>query len=80
MNIQLIDGQFSSAEAAGLVSEFIQVKIKFHEQRIIDAENAEDVKMRETKIKQLQQQLHEFRKQALETKRNVRLNGIIQAD
>lgn len=80
MNIQLIDGQFSSAEAAGLVSEFIQVKIKFHEQRINDSENAEDIKMRESKIKQLQNQLHEFRKLALETKRHVKLNGTIQTD
>lgn len=80
MNIQLIDGQFSSAEAAGLVSEFIQVKIKFHEQRIIDSENAEDVKMRESKIKQLQQQLHVFRKQALAANRNVKLNGTIHID
>ncbi len=80
MNIQLIDGQFSSAEAAGLVSEFIQVKIKFHEQRIIDSENAEDVKMRESKIKQLQHQLHEFRKQAQTANRNIKLNGTINID
>jgi hypothetical protein len=80
MNIQLIDGQFSNAEATGLVSEFIQVKIKFHEQRIIDSENAEDVKMRESKIKQLQNQLHEFRKQAREANGKVNLNGNIQID
>jgi len=61
MNLQLIQGQFSTQEAIDIITQMINVKIKFHESKIDSAHNEEDIKMREQRIKQLQQHLHESR-------------------
>ncbi len=62
MNIKLIDGQFNSHDALNIISDMIGVKIKFHEGKILDSSSEEDIKMRENKIKFLQNELHELRK------------------
>ena len=54
MNIQLIEGQFNKKEALELITQMIHIKIKFHENKINNNSNEEDVKYRETKIKNLQ--------------------------
>jgi hypothetical protein len=41
----------------------IHVKISFHEEKIRDAKTEEDVKMRESRIRQLQRDLYEIRNQ-----------------
>jgi hypothetical protein len=67
MNIQLIDGNFSQNEALELLTQLIHVKIKFHESKIEKSQNEEDIKMRERRIKQLQQSFYEA-KQLILTK------------
>ena len=62
MNIKLIDGQFQSQDALHIISGMIGIKIKFHEEKIQHSNNEEDIKMRENKIKFLQNELHELRK------------------
>ena len=61
MNIQLLQGNFIAAEATELLSQLIQVKIKFHENKINGTHNEEDIKMRERRIKKLQHDLQEMR-------------------
>ncbi len=61
MNIQLIKGQFDAAEAIEMITQLIHVKIRFHENKINNASSEEDIKMRETRIKQLQKDLYELR-------------------
>jgi hypothetical protein len=61
MNIKLIQGQFSAQDAIDIITQMINVKIKFHENKINNAFAEEDIKMREKRIKQLQQQLQESR-------------------
>jgi len=63
MNIQLIQGQFSNNDAIDIITQMINVKIKFHENKIAQYANEEDIKMRERRIKQLQKDLYEARKQ-----------------
>lgn len=63
MNIQLLKGYFSSAEAAELITQMIHVKVRFHESKISNDSSEEDVKYRETRIKELQRDLFEFKKQ-----------------
>jgi hypothetical protein len=63
MNIQLLKGHFSSAEAAELITQMIHVKVRFHESKISNDASEEDVKCRETRIKELQRDLFEFKKQ-----------------
>lgn len=61
MNIQLIEGQFSANESIAIISEMIQVKIRFHESKIKSTHGEEDIKMREKKIKHLQNELAKVR-------------------
>lgn len=57
MQMQLINGQFNAIEAIGIITEMVQVKIKYHENKIKESHNEEDIKMRERKIKALQNEL-----------------------
>lgn len=61
MNIQLIKGSFTANEALEIISQMIQVKIRFHENKIGTIKNEEDIKNRESKIKQLQHDLARIR-------------------
>lgn len=59
MDIQLIQGKFSAKDALDILTQMIHVKIKYHENKIQQCTNEEDIKMRETKIKRLQKDLFE---------------------
>ena len=61
MNIQLIQGQFSGQDAIDIITQMIKVKIKFHENKIAKSDGEEAIKMREKRIKDLQQDLHTVR-------------------
>ena len=65
MNIQLLNGHFLSLEAIDLLAQFVQVKVRFHENKIEKSQNEEDIKMREKRIKQLQQDFFEAKQQLL---------------
>lgn len=58
MTIQLIKGEFPKSDALSLLSQLIQAKINFHEQKIQGDMSEEDIKYREQKIKNLQTDLH----------------------
>ncbi len=62
MNIQLIQGNFSSRDALEIITQMYHVKIKYHEGKISHTSNEEDVKFREAKIKSLQKDLFDVRK------------------
>ena len=64
--IHLIDGRYSAAQTAELVTQLVQVKISFLENLIQKSSEEEEVKMRETRIKALQVELREL-KQAIST-------------
>lgn len=57
MQIQLIEGEFNKADTLELVSQMIQVKIRYHEKSIQKNSSEEDIKYRESKIKFLQDEL-----------------------
>lgn len=76
MKIQLIEGSFSPNDAAELLSQLIQAKIKFHENKISILDAAEDTKVRENKIKRLQHELSEIRTY-LNGNENVQLSAEI---
>lgn len=61
MQLQLIHGQFSKDEAIDIITQLINVKIKFHENKIDAQSNEEAVKMREKRIKDLQHELQQAR-------------------
>jgi hypothetical protein len=61
MKLKLIEGDFSQKETIDLLTQLFQVKIKFHEDKVKNSTTEEDIKMREQKIKYLQNNLAEAR-------------------
>lgn len=76
--MQLLQGSFEAQDAIMLLKDLVHVKIKFHENRIANINQIEDIKFREAKIKRLQNQLQ----QAVDTIKNshqktIGLDGMI---
>jgi len=61
MDVQLIKGQFLPDDAISIITEMIRIKIRYHEDKITALSNEEDIKSRESKIKQLQHELQRVR-------------------
>lgn len=78
MTINLIKGSFNTKDAMELINQFIQVKIKFHENKISNTHNEEDIKMRESRIKQLQDDLHNARKYIKAGEKNIVIESEIE--
>ncbi|CAM3485156.1 hypothetical protein FLLO111716_13685 [Flavobacterium longum] len=76
MDLQLLKGQFSATDAIDLLTQVVQVKIQFHERKIERTHNEEDIKMRETRIKELQDGLHAA-KTALRNQQSCALESTI---
>lgn len=77
MNIQLIEGNFRSNDALDLITQMIQIKIRYHEGQIGQNDNEEDIKWREAKIKRLQNNLFELRSNIGSTRKGVQLSAVI---
>jgi len=54
IQVKLADGIFFSGDAASIIRGMIEVKVKFHEDKISRLSNMEEIKMREQRIKELQ--------------------------
>lgn len=80
MNIEFINGQFNTTEAIELITKMIQLKVKYHENKIDNSTSEEDIKFREVKIKSLQNQLFEFRKSIEAGQDKVTLNSIVHLE
>ncbi|MCY7421407.1 MAG: hypothetical protein LH478_06640 [Chitinophagaceae bacterium] len=80
MTIQLIQGQFNATDALALITQMIQIKIKFHENKINGESNEDDIKSRESKIKRLQKNLHEIRQEIAATGKLVTIHSTIEIE
>lgn len=80
MILKLIDGDFTPSETIDLVSQLYQVKIKFHEERINNSYNEEDIKMRERKIKSLQNNLGEAKALLKSGNKNFHIDSTINIE
>ncbi len=78
MNIQLIHGEFDSKEALEIITKMLNVKIKFHENKISKDCSEENIKSREAKIKRLQNEQYEIRKFIESHDESVKLNSTIE--
>jgi hypothetical protein len=77
MELHLIDGQFACADAINLVTQLYEVKIKYHTDKIAGSHNEEDIKMREQKIKLLQQELTKSREYILKQANSVVIHNTL---
>ncbi len=78
MNLQIIKGNFENTDAIELLSQLVNVKIKYHEGKIDITRNEEDIKQRENRIKQLQYELAEAKKYLSENSDNINLNCTVE--
>lgn len=74
MKIQLLQGNFNVVESIEILTKLVQVKIQFHEQKITKASSEEEIKMRERRIKRLQDELAEARNTIEKKNMTVNLN------
>lgn len=80
MQVELIKGQFSAADALDILSQMIQVKIKYHESKIEASSNEEDIKYRETRLKNLQAELALVRSKLSGSDQPVTIHSTIHLD
>lgn len=73
----LINGDFNPQDALDIITRMVHVKIKYHESKIHDALNEEDIKMREKRIVDLQRDLYEIRREIGARKENISLKAEI---
>lgn len=60
-SLSLLKGVFSRQDALDLITQLVEVKIRFHEKKMKDLVEVEDLKMREKRIQSLQSELHALR-------------------
>ena len=77
MNIQLINGEFSSNDTLELITQLINTKIKYHENKIATINNEEDIKLRGSRIKHLQNELSDLKSKILNNNGNLKLEATI---
>jgi len=78
MIIQLIEGEFNPKDAIELITQIINTKIKYHENKIANGCSEEDIKYRESKIKALQKELFNLRNDIGKKTGNVTINTTIE--
>ncbi len=78
MKLQLIHGQFTAQDAIDIVTQLTNVKIKFHENKIANSDGEETIKMRENRIKDLQQDLRNVREHILSNGESISMESAIQ--
>lgn len=77
MTIQFMEGEFTMEDASTLLQNFVETKIKYHEAKVSTSDNEEDIKYRESKIKNLQNLLNEIKKILVNKNKPVTLEGVI---
>jgi peptidoglycan hydrolase CwlO-like protein len=80
MDIQLIQGEFNPKDALELLTQMIHIKIKYHENKIVNNSTEEDIKSRESKIKKLQKELYELRENINSKNKSYLIEGTIKID
>ncbi len=78
MELSLIKGQFTAEDSLELLNQLVQVKIRFHENQIKAGAEEEDVRMRESRISELQRELADIRKKIMSGDSRVEMNAVVE--
>lgn len=70
-------GAFSGPELLALLEPMVQTKIRFNESKIDAAATEEDIKMREARIKQLQQDWQAIRQEMSQAPGLLKVNAVV---
>ena len=77
MIIQLMQGQFKPTEAVEIISQMINIKIKYQESKITASCSEEDIKNRESKIIRLQKELNDAKNSILSKNEELKIDASI---
>jgi len=77
MTLQLVQGDFSRIETMDMIVQMFELRIKFHENKILSSHNEEDIKMRENKIKFLQEELYQAKTYIVDKEEPIAISCII---
>ncbi len=75
LQLSLLEGVFSRQEALDLLSQLVEVKIRFHEGQMKNLTEVEDLKMREKRIQALQSELNSLREELVQSGQHVALSS-----
>jgi len=75
--MQLIKGSYSKNDALEIIQQIVGIKIKFHEDKIAASDSEEDIKMRETRIRDLQNDLTAFRIAIKQHSGSINMNSLL---
>ena len=79
MDIQLIKGSFEAKDASELLNKLFHCKIQYHESKIQnELLNEEDIKMRERRIIELQNELNAALAKVREKESAIAINATVQ--
>lgn len=78
MHLQLIEGQYTVQESIELLTQLLQVKIKFHESKIEQTSSEEDISYRESRLRYLQQELANLRSLISNNNSTVHMSATIE--
>jgi hypothetical protein len=76
--LSLLHGVFSPKEALDLLTQLVEVKIRFHEEKMKGLTEVEDLKMREKRIQTLQSELHALRASINPYEGAIKLTSMVQ--
>lgn len=80
MDLHLLQGEFSAQDTLDLIAQMINVKIKYHENKILKHHNEEDTKYRESRIKLLQAELTELKSKIVNNEKNLKVSASIHVE
>ena len=80
MQVHLLKGRYSSAQALELLSALVQVKIDFHHKLIDQSMNEEDIKVRERRIIELHKELSEVRALLSQAQGSIDLHASVDVE
>lgn len=76
--MSIINGSFNPKDAIEILTRIIHIKIEFHEAKIHNSQNEEDIKMREKRIKELQNYLFEMRSFIQQQPQKITINCSVE--
>lgn len=77
---ELISGSFNREDALELIAGIVALKINYHEKMIDRSATEEDIKMRENRIRKLQDELAEFRQNLSQKDEPVTLSASLSIE
>ncbi|MBK8845508.1 MAG: hypothetical protein IPO27_02685 [Bacteroidetes bacterium] len=80
MTIHLINEEFNAKDTLDLLTKMIHLKIKFHEEKVLNKRNEKVIKSQEVKIQRLQKELFELSASLNLKNKNYKIDGTIKIE